>query len=39
MEQIAQMGGIYAKAALTIIAAAGWDANEGILGVYPGSRL
>lgn len=39
MEQIVQMGSIYAKAALTIVAAAGRDANAGILGVYPGSRL
>lgn len=37
--QIAQMDRIYGQAILTIIAAAGRDANAGILGVHPCPRL
>lgn len=37
--QIAQMDKIYSQAILTIIAAAGRDANAGILGVHPCPRL
>lgn len=39
LEQISQMDKIYSQAILTIIAAAGRDANAGILGVHPCPRL
>lgn len=39
LAQIAQMDKIYSQAILTIIAAAGRDANAGMLGVHPCPRL